>query len=166
MCRWYCPNRGGRVGSRRPLEPSEVVPPGAFFMSSCGGGSWGGPGWGSKGRGSYQPPALPVGKGAGRCAPMLPRRLFPRVFYVFVRWWFVAWSGSRLQGAGVVSGLFCCRASGVFGVVLFAGGLLWCAGRLRSGSSCVFRLSVPAHPVSVTPLWSVRNDITMCFRPF
>ena len=76
MCRWYCPNRGGRVGSRRPLEPSEVVPPGAFFMSSCCGGPLRCPGLGSKVRLSTRPPALPVGKGAGRCAPWSPRRFF------------------------------------------------------------------------------------------
>ena len=33
---------------------------------------------------STHPPALPVGKGAGRCAPVLPRRLFPRVSPVFL----------------------------------------------------------------------------------
>ena len=76
MCRWYCPNRGGRVGSRRPLEPPEDQSPGAFFMSACVGGAWRGPGWGSKGRLSTHPPALPVGKGAGRCAPWSPRSFF------------------------------------------------------------------------------------------
>lgn len=52
------------------------------------------------------PPALPVGKGAGRCAPMGPRRVLLPGFYVFVRWWPAAWSGSGLQGAGVASELF------------------------------------------------------------
>ena len=45
-------------------------------MSSCCGGPLRCPGLGSKVRLSTRPPALPVGKGAGRCAPWSPRRFF------------------------------------------------------------------------------------------
>ena len=45
-------------------------------MPSCCGGPLRCPGLGSKGRVSTHPPALPVGKGAGRCAPWSPRRFF------------------------------------------------------------------------------------------
>ena len=139
MCRWYCPNRGGRVGSRRPLEPSEEQPPGAFFyvfvLWRSVALSWSGlqgafvypsprpsrgegsrslrsleprsfflqghfgsaadrsplhcPGQGSKVRLSPHPPALPVGKGASRCAPMWPLVGVASGLFVAVRQWSV-----------------------------------------------------------------------------
>ena len=45
-------------------------------MPSCCGGPLRCPGLGSRGCLSTRPPALPVGKGAGRCAPWSPRSFF------------------------------------------------------------------------------------------
>lgn len=99
-------------------------------MSSCVVGPWRGPGWGSKGRLSTHPPALPVGKGAGRCAPVLPRRLFPRVSPVFLM---SSCDGGLLRAPGL----------GSKGRVLLPSFLLscvsglWCrSSRLRSALVC------------------------------
>ena len=99
-------------------------------MSSCVVGPWRGPGWGSKGRLSTRPPALPVGKGAGRCAPVLPRRLFPRVSPVFLM---SSCDGGLLRAPGL----------GFKGRVLLPSFLLscvsglWCrSSRLRSALVC------------------------------
>ena len=99
---------------------------------------------------STHPPALPVGKGAGRCAPVLPRRLFPRVSPVFLM---SSCDGGLLRAPGLGSkgrvllpGFFLPSVSG-----------LWCrpshrwADGLRAGPCVGSRLSVPARPVSVTP---------------
>ena len=190
MCRWYCPNRGGRVGSRRPLEPSEEQPPGAFFyvfvLWRSVALSWSG----LQGAFVYPSPRPSRGEGAGRCAPWSPRRFFLYGHFG------CASDRSPLHCPGLGSkgclsthppalpvgkGAGRCApmwppvgvASGLFVAVRqwsvvssFLPAVCRWAGGLRAGPCGGSRLSVPAPPVSVTPCRSVLNDITICFRPF
>ena len=157
LCRWYCPNRGGRVGSRRPLEPSEVVPPGAFFYAfvlwRSVALSWSG----LQGAFVYPSPRPSRGEGSRSLRSLEPSEFFPPgAFWVCGGPVSVALSWSGLQGAciypsprpsrgegsrslrsGCCFRAFCCRASVVCGVVLPAGG--------RTGSVPV-RASVPGFP--------------------
>ena len=82
------------------------------------------PGLGSKGRLSTRPPALPVGKGAGRCAPMWPQ-------------------------VGVASGLFVSVRQRPVVLSFLPAVCRWAVG-LRAGPCGGSRLSVPVRPVSVT----------------
>ena len=162
MCRWYCPNRGGRVGSRRPLEPSEVVPPGAFFyvfvLWRSVALSWSG----LQGAFVYPSPRPSRGEGSRSLRSLEPPEVFPLgAFWECGGPVSVALSWSGLQGAfvypsprpsrgeggwslrsdvatgGCCFRAFCCRASVVCGVVLPAGG--------RTGSVPV-RAAVPGFP--------------------
>ena len=67
-------------------------------MSSCCGGPLRCPGLGSKVRLSTRPPALPVGKGAGRCAPMWPPVGVASGLFVAVRQWSVVSSFPPVGG--------------------------------------------------------------------
>ena len=145
---------------------------------------------GSKGRLSTHPPALPVGKGAGRCAPWSPPEVFPLgAFWVCVGPVSVAlsWSGlqeaciypsprpSRGEGSwslrsdvttgGCCFRAFCFRASASCCVVFPAGGMP-VGGRAPCRSVRRFPAFRPRTPCFSNPLWSVRNDMTMCFRSF
>ena len=69
-------------------------------MSSCCGGPLRCPGLGSKGCLSTRPPALPVGKGAGRCAPMWPLVGVASGLFVAVRQWSVVRPSCRRYAGG------------------------------------------------------------------
>ena len=159
---------------------------GLFFMPSCCGGPLRCPCPGSKVRLSTHPPALPVGKGAGRCAPWSPGVFSSRgilgVRRTGLRCIVLVWAPGGVYllipppfpwGREPVAALRCGHWWVLLpGFLLPCVSGLWCrpsrrwADGLRAGPCVGSRLSVPAHPVSVTPWWSVQNDMTMCFRPF